>query len=149
VVSFVWCVFLIWRNRCAAQFVKLPEKGSGTLGFYYLMAMLSGAFWYFQFFFYGMGQAFIGQEYEYTSWVLHMAMLILFSNIYGWLFREWQGVGNRPRRVLHIGMAAIVASTLIIACGNYLGEQDKQKKNAKDDEAAAAMLDFAGLKAAH
>ena len=30
---------------------------------------------YFQFFFYGMGQAYIGTKFEFTSWALHMAML--------------------------------------------------------------------------
>lgn len=122
VTNFVWCVVLISRNRTGGQFFALPDKGVGTLGFYYLMAFLSGAFWYFQFFFYGMGHAHMGTTYGFTSWALHMAMLILFSNIYGWLFREWEGVGTHPRRVLHIGMAVIVVATLIITYGNYLGE---------------------------
>ncbi len=120
--NFVWCSFLITRNRTGGQFLRLPEHGAGTLVFYYLMALLSGAFWYFQFFFYGMGHTHMGTTYGFTSWALHMSMLILFSNLYGWLFREWEGVGKRPRRVLHLGMAVIVAATLIITYGNYLGE---------------------------
>ena len=84
------------------------------------MALLSGAFWYFQFFFYGMGHTNMGTQYGFTSWALHMAMLILFSNLYGWLFREWEGSGVRPRRVLHLGMAVIIISTLVITIGNYL-----------------------------
>ena len=122
ITNFTWCVFLIVRNRTGGQFLQLPEKGIGTLGFYYLMGLLSGAFWYFQFFFYGMGHHHMGGAYGFTSWALHMAMLILFSNVYGWLFREWEGAGTRPRRVLHLGMAVIVVATLIITCGNYLGE---------------------------
>ena len=122
ITNFVWCAFLITRNRTAGQLFQLPGKRAGTLVFYYLMALLSGAFWYFQFFFYGMGHAHMGTSYGFTSWALHMAMLILFSNLYGWLFREWEGTGTRPRRVLHLGMAVIVAATLIITYGNYLGE---------------------------
>ena len=68
----------------------------------------------------------MGTTYGFTSWALHMAMLILFSNLYGWLFREWEGVGTRPRRVLHLGMAVIVVATLIITYGNYLGESGRQ-----------------------
>ncbi len=51
-----------------------------------------------------------------------MAMLILFSNLYGWLFREWDGADRIPKRVLHFGMLIIVVATLIITYGNYLGE---------------------------
>jgi L-rhamnose-H+ transport protein len=122
ITNFVWCAILIIRNGTGSQFLRLPEKGKGTLAFYYLMGALSGAFWYFQFFFYGMGHFHMGTSYGFTSWALHMAMLILFSNVYGWLFREWEGVGTRPRRVLHVGMAVIVVATLIISYGNYLGE---------------------------
>ncbi len=122
ITNFIWCVFLIQRNGTGSQLFRLPEKRVSTLGFYYLMAALSGAFWYCQFFFYGMGHANMGTRYGFTSWALHMAMLILFSNLYGWLFREWEGVGTRPRRVLHLGMAVIVVATLIITYGNYLGE---------------------------
>jgi L-rhamnose-H+ transport protein len=97
------------------------------LAFYYLMAILSGAFWYFQFFFYGIGHWHMGQKFGFTSWVLHMSLLILFSNFYGWLFQEWTGSAKWPRRVLHLGMAVIVVATLIIAYGNWLGEQaDKE-----------------------
>jgi L-rhamnose-H+ transport protein len=115
-------VLLIAVNRTGGQLLRLPNRGADTLVFYYLMALLSGAFWYFQFFFYGMGHSHMGTQYGFTSWALHMAMLILFSNLYGWLFREWEGADKLPRRVLHLGMAVIVVATLIITCGNYLGE---------------------------
>jgi L-rhamnose-H+ transport protein len=122
VTNAFWCIFLIYRNGTGTQLLRLPKKGTGTLVFYYSMALLSGAFWYFQFFFYGMGHAHMGGKYGFTSWALHMAMLILFSNLYGWLFREWKGAGILPRAVLYSGMAVIVVSTLIITYGNYLGE---------------------------
>lgn len=122
VTNAAWCILLMARNRTGGQLLRLPGKGTGTLGFYYLMAGLSGAFWYFQFFFYGMGHYHMGGSFGFTSWALHMSMLILFSNVYGWLFREWEGAGTSPRRVLHLGMAIIVVSTLIITYGNHLGE---------------------------
>ncbi len=122
VTSFIWCLILIRRNRTASQLVRLPGKVAGRLSFYYLMALLSGAFWYFQFFFYGMGNANMGEKYEFTSWALHMAMLILFSNVYGKLFREWEGASLKARSILYAGMAIIVVATLIIAYGNYLGQ---------------------------
>jgi len=124
VTNLVLCVILILRNRTGGQFLRLPERGSATLAFYYLMAVLSGAFWYFQFFFYGMGHAHMGEQYGFTSWALHMAMLILFSNFYGYLFHEWEGATTIPKKVLHVGMLIIVVSTLVITYGNYLGQQE-------------------------
>ncbi|TWT67857.1 L-rhamnose/proton symporter RhaT [Crateriforma conspicua] len=121
--NFIWCVFLFRRNRTGSQLFRLPGQGGGKLAFYYLMALLSGTFWYFQFFFYGMGHANMGDTYGFTSWGLHMSMLILFSNIFGTVFREWENARKLSKRILHIGMLIIVASTLVITYGNYLGQQ--------------------------
>jgi len=49
-------------------------------------------------------------------------MLILFSNVYGLLFREWKDAGTKSRWVLRAGMAIIVGATLLIAYGNHLGK---------------------------
>jgi len=132
VTNFVICVAMIAYNRTGSQFLYLPGQPPGRLGFYYLMALLSGAFWYFQFFFYGMGQAFIGKQYEFTSWALHMALLIVFSSVYGVAFREWRGIGMKPRVVLYGGIAIIVAGTLLIAYGNDLGKPFELPPLGKD-----------------
>jgi len=122
VTNVIWCIFLISRNKTGSQFFRLPGENKSKLAFYYLMALLSGAFWYFQFFFYGMGHFNMGITYGFTSWALHMAMLILFSNIYGTVFKEWIGADTLPVRVLRTGMALIVLATLIITYGNYIGQ---------------------------
>jgi len=122
-MNFLWCVFLVGKNRTAAQFVLLPATARGGLPFYYAMALLSGAFWYFQFFFYGMGHQNLGERFGFTSWTIHMALLILFSNIYGKVFREWEGASPLPRRIVHFGMLIIVGATLMITWGNQLGAQ--------------------------
>ncbi len=127
VTNFIWCLVLIARNKTGSQLIRLPGTSPKKLSFYYLMALLSGGMWYFQFFFYGMGHVNMGEQYGFTSWALHMAMLILFSNLYGTLFQEWRGEDDasykKPRKILYIGMTIIVAATLIITYGNYLGEQ--------------------------
>jgi len=122
-INLIWCLFLIGKNRTAVQFVRLPGTTRGGLPSYYLMALLSGAFWYFQFFFYGMGHQNLGERLGFTSWAIHMALLILFSNIYGKLFREWEGASRLPKRIVNVGMIVIVIATLIITWGNQLGTQ--------------------------
>jgi len=123
VTNVAWCIVLMRKNRTSGQLIRLPGERPDSLGFYYLMAAASGAFWYFQFFFYGMGHLNLGEKFGFTSWAIHMALLILFSNIYGKLFREWEGASKWPRRIVHYGMIVIVAGTLVITYGNYEAEQ--------------------------
>lgn len=121
-INLLWCILLIGKNRTSSQFVSLPGNSDGSLKLNYLMAALSGAFWYFQFFFYGMGHLNLGTKFGFTSWAIHMSLLILFSNVYGYLFREWEVESKVPKRVLHLGMLMIAAATLVITYGNYLAE---------------------------
>jgi L-rhamnose-H+ transport protein len=48
--------------------------------------------------------------------------LILFSNIYGKLFREWEGARRPLKMVVNFGMAIIVIATIIVTRGTYLGQ---------------------------
>jgi L-rhamnose-H+ transport protein len=59
-----------------------------------------------------------------------MAMLILFSNMYGFLFKEWSGADKHPKRVLHLGMLFIVIACVLIGYGNYRGESEAKPANA-------------------
>ena len=121
-INLFWCLFLIIKNGSGREFIQSPGEGKHGLAFYYLMAMLSGAFWYFQFFFYGMGHLNLGENYGFISWAIHMSLLILFSNLYGYLFKEWEGTSTIPKKVLHFGMLMIVAGGIIMTWGNKLGE---------------------------
>jgi len=46
----------------------------------YLFCALAGTTWYFQFFFYSMGETQMG-KYKFSSWTLHMASIIIFSSL--------------------------------------------------------------------
>src|SRR6266480_3864144 len=48
----------------------------------YLLCALAGTTWYFQFFFYTMGETQMGR-YKFSSWTLHMASIIIFSSLWG------------------------------------------------------------------
>ena len=69
-----------------------------------------------------MGHQNLGDKFGFTSWAIHMSLLILFSNIYGKLFREWEAATRLPRKGVHYGMLVIVVATLLITYGNYIGE---------------------------
>src|SRR5215831_6836961 len=86
----------------------------------YLLCALAGTTWYFQFFFYTMGESQMGR-YRFSSWTLHMASIIIFSSLWGIGFKEWKGAGRRAGQLLVAALFLLVASTVVVGYGNYLG----------------------------
>jgi L-rhamnose-H+ transport protein len=138
----VWAIYLIIRKRSAAQFAGAPAQDAadshsaaapppesafaltqrippGMLVKNYLFAAMAGVIWYFQFFFYSMGQTKMGR-YDFSSWTLHMASIILFAAIWGLGLKEWKGASSRSKVILGCGLALLVSSTVIVGYGNYL-----------------------------
>lgn len=85
----------------------------------YLLCAVAGTTWYFQFFFYTMGETQMG-KYGFSSWTLHMASIIIFSTLWGLGFREWSGAGRMAMRFLGLALLLLVGSTLIVGYGNFL-----------------------------
>lgn len=115
--SAIYCFRLGRRNRTLSEYAG---GGDGALGANWLLAALSGALWYFQFFFYGLGHTRMG-TYDFSSWALHMIMLVAFSNVLGLVLREWYGCRPLTLRVLGGALTVLVAAVLALAYGNYLG----------------------------
>jgi len=86
----------------------------------YFFSALAGTTWYFQFFFYTMGETQMGR-YKFSSWTLHMASIIIFSSLWGIGLKEWKGAGSRAGWRLAIALMLLVGSTVIVGYGNYLG----------------------------
>jgi L-rhamnose-H+ transport protein len=85
----------------------------------YLLCALAGTTWYFQFFFYTMGETQMG-KYGFSSWTLHMASIIIFSTLWGLGFKEWKGAGAPAMRFLTLALFLLVGSTVIVGYGNFL-----------------------------
>ncbi len=85
----------------------------------YLLCAVAGTTWYFQFFFYTMGETQMG-KYGFSSWTLHMASIIIFSSLWGLGFKEWRGAGASAMRFLTLGLFLLVGSTVIVGYGNFL-----------------------------
>jgi L-rhamnose-H+ transport protein len=86
----------------------------------YFWCALAGTTWYFQFFFYSMGETKMG-AYKFSSWTMHMASIIIFSTLWGIGLKEWKGASSRTMRLLMLSLAILVGSTIIVGYGNYLG----------------------------
>ena len=85
----------------------------------YLFSALAGTTWYFQFFFYTMGETQMG-KFGFASWTLHMASIIIFSTMWGWIFHEWKGASKKAHGLIASGIAMLIFSTLVIGYGTLL-----------------------------
>lgn len=146
VTNFIWSAILIIKNQSAKQFLGAPGSNpmrathaSGdtlvdfdpldastydrlsprTLTSNYLFAALAGVIWYFQFFFYSMGTTKMG-KYDFSSWTLHMASIIIFATLWGLALKEWRGTSLRTKMLVTAGLALLIGSTVIVGYGNYL-----------------------------
>ena len=145
ITNFIWSVILIVKNGSAKQFLGEPginpmraapvsgntmadfdptdpeysEKLSGaTLVLNYIFAAMAGVIWYFQFFFYSMGQTRMGQ-YGFSGWTLHMASIIIFATLWGIALKEWKGTTMRTKLLVTAGLVLLIGSTVIVGYGNY------------------------------
>jgi L-rhamnose-H+ transport protein len=85
----------------------------------YFFSALAGTTWYMQFFFYTMGETQMGR-FKFSSWTLHMASIIIFSTMWGWILHEWKGSSKKAHALIATGIATLVLSTVIIGYGTYL-----------------------------
>jgi L-rhamnose-H+ transport protein len=142
--NFLWSLFLIIKNHSANQFAGAPginpmsatngeaptdqqpvsfdltsRLTRATLIKNYILAALAGVIWYFQFFFYSMGQTKMG-KYDFSSWTLHMASIIIFATLWGVALHEWKGTSRRTKSLVAFGLFLLVGSTVVVGYGNYL-----------------------------
>lgn len=112
--NLIWCVILNLRNKTFGDYTNsnAPLKSN------YLFSALAGSTWFLQFFFYGMGESKLGNGA--SSWILHMAFIILISNIWGILLKEWNGVDRKTRLTITTGILTIVLSVILVGYGNSL-----------------------------
>jgi L-rhamnose-H+ transport protein len=129
VTNFVWCVVLAYRNGTWVELLgklqldsnnkNITTSKSSLLITNIFFCALAGVTWYLQFFFYGMGTTMMG-EYEFSSWTLHMASIIIFSTFWGLALREWKGVSHITHRWNAAGLAVLIFSMVVIGWGNTL-----------------------------
>lgn len=124
--SFVYCLWMGAKNKTLSEYTKLNKAGVAPLPLHFVLAAAGGSLWYFQFFFYGMGHTRMG-EFSFTSWALHMSLLIFFSNLLGLIMREWKNCRPITKTWINVGLVVIVISVLTIAWGNRKAEVSKKQ----------------------
>ncbi len=113
VTALAYSAFLARRNRTFAQLRTLPRN--------HFLALCTGTLWYGQFFFYNLGHVRLSGDYAFSSWAIHMILLVLFSNLVGLLFREWAGCRIPTRAAVAAGLTVLCAAVLLLTYGNSIG----------------------------
>ena len=156
--NFIWCAILNARNRTGGQYFSsrgsqherqpleiepmtdatredtaivadtVPTRAPMLSN--YLFSALAGTTWYMQFFFYTMGETQMGR-YKFSSWTLHMASIMIFSTLWGIALREWKGTGRRTKMLVAASLLVLIASTVVVGYGNYLGVAAAQTRSSR------------------
>ncbi len=143
--NFIWCCYLNLKNRSGYQYLAREvreehagdAKGGGEHGpsaakasagvkdlkvpvlNNYFFSALAGITWYLQFFFYTMGETQMG-KYGFASGTLHMASIIIFSTMWGWILHEWKGASKKAHLLIGLGFSLLILSSMIIGYGAWL-----------------------------
>jgi L-rhamnose-H+ transport protein len=142
--NFVWCAILNHRNGTGYQYVAShrcvdgaavqSERSAGEaegdraapivaaripLLKNYLFCLVAGTTWYLQFFFYTMGESQMGR-YGFSSWTVHMASIIVFATVWGWILQEWRGSSAKVHALIGTSIVLLILSTVVIGWGAYL-----------------------------
>ncbi|HMI66750.1 MAG TPA: L-rhamnose/proton symporter RhaT [Cyclobacteriaceae bacterium] len=112
--NFIWCMALNARNKTFGDY----GNSATPLINNYLFSALAGTTWFMQFFFYGMGESKLGNGA--SSWILHMAFIILVANGWGIVLKEWKGVSKKTRTTITVGIITIILSVLLVGYGNSI-----------------------------
>lgn len=112
--NFIWCMYLNAKNKTFGDYTNARTPIASNIFF----AGLAGTTWFLQFFFYGMGESKLGNGA--SSWILHMATIILTANLWGLYLKEWKGVSSRTFRTFVVGILVIMASIVLVGIGNSM-----------------------------
>lgn len=128
--NFIWCMILNTRNRTFGDYTnkKTPLLSN------YVFAAIAGTTWFLQFFFYGMGESKLGNGP--SSWILHMAFIILVANMWGIILKEWKGTSRKTRVTIAVGIITIILAVIIVGYGNKQHPANKKVQQNTENRLA-------------
>jgi len=117
--NILWCLALNVAKGTTSDYVRTRDV---PLVRNYLWCILAGMIAYSEFFFYGVAAPQMGR-FSFTNLPIHLAMVIVFSNIWAIAFAEWKGTNCRTKALIASGIAVLVASTIMLGRGSFLEQQ--------------------------
>ncbi|SDX19294.1 L-rhamnose-H+ transport protein [Lutibacter oricola] len=121
ITNLIWFTIVGLKRGTLKQLIDVKGIGVSAYSLNVGMSILTGALWYGQFFFYGIGHTNMG-DFGFASWVIHMSMLIFFSYIVGIIMKEWTQVTKKTNTILILALVVLITSFVVMAYGTMLGE---------------------------
>jgi L-rhamnose-H+ transport protein len=112
--NFLWCMYLNFKNKTFGDYTNAKSPIANNI----LFSAIAGTMWFLQFFFYGMGESKLGNGA--SSWILHMATIILTANLWGLWLKEWKGVSPKAFRTFIVGIIVMLLSIVLVGIGNSM-----------------------------
>jgi L-rhamnose-H+ transport protein len=109
--------WLATRQKTWGEYLRTPD-GTGLVR-NYLLSFLTGLLWYLQFFFYGLAHVRMGR-FEFSSWAIHMIILILLSCGFGVAIGEWKSARRATKLYVTASIALLLGAVGLISYGNFL-----------------------------
>jgi L-rhamnose-H+ transport protein len=115
--TLIYAGWLATRGKTWGEFIRTSD-GTGLVR-NYLLSFLTGLLWYLQFFFYGLGHVRMGR-FEFSSWAIHMIILILLSCGFGVAIGEWKSARKTTKLLVTASIALLLGAVGLISYGNFL-----------------------------
>jgi L-rhamnose-H+ transport protein len=106
-----YCVYLLFRNHTFTSFLQKDWLRETLLAVSMAVVWLSGLLLY------GAGATLAGKYGTSVGFTLFIAMSVLSSTVLGILTGEWKSTSPRTRKLLAIGVAAILISVVVLNLG--------------------------------
>lgn len=109
ITNFIYCIYQNVKNQTGRKYLNIDSK---LLTENILFSSLAGLLWYSQFFGLEVGRSFLVENKMLTafSWSILMSLNVIFSNVWGIMLHEWDGVNVRTKVVLITGLLILVFS---------------------------------------
>ena len=111
ITNAVYCIYQNLKNHTGSEYLSVS---GGIFLNNVLFCALAGVLWYSQFFGLGMGKSFFADSPVMLafSWSILMSLNVIFSNVWGIILKEWQGVSRKTIFVLTTGMLVLIISLI-------------------------------------
>lgn len=111
--NLAYTLYLLRRNRTLSLFAAGSLRET-------LLALAAAALWYFGMIGYGIGADVMGAYGDSIGFAACMTVLLLWSSAIGVFTGEWHAASSRARSHMHLGLAFITASMLVLGLGSLL-----------------------------
>jgi L-rhamnose-H+ transport protein len=112
VVNFLYCVYLLNKNRTWSVFRDGSSSG------YWLLGILMGLLWFGGIVLYGTGAAYMGALGGIVGWPIFMTIDIIGALFWGAISGEWRGASRRALVYNWAGVGVLLLAIAIISAGN-------------------------------